>query len=515
MALTIVCVLGALHLASAQNDGYTSTNAPPSQPLADKQEGILGDWIFVGELQVGCGKQTPIKVLFDTGSSLLVVKTGRTFDAVAKAACEKIGDMFLNATGCKAGVCGKCYRHTECYEDLKKKEEIDYGSGPVLVHRGMESVAVAGQAVSGMVIGELVDFGVQTFTRKDFQGICGLMHNAGGEQDGKSLFQVLREKKNMERFGYCINDAGESRIYWFDKPQEHCKKVDIVCQHHWGVDFSDFKVGSESVEPLQQSAMELKDKLTGTGGARPSSAVAAEPPKKPFSCDEKGCVAILDTGTNFIVGPEPLMDKAKQMIVDAGFREDCNFKIDDLPQLEFTLGKEVFSVSPEHYIAKEEEEDPITKKKDHVCVLLIGAMQMGGDHGNAPMIILGTPFMRSNYIQFAHPYGEGPHVCIHETCPDDAQKHEAVSAVQRKARKTSAMAVDASGGLQKQSEPVLRSQAEENILSTLARVERLERVPGKPIHGKNWSSWLAMEGRQRECTPTVHKHKYKHSAKGN
>jgi hypothetical protein len=509
MALTIACILGALNVASAQDNGYTSTVAPPSQPLADKQQGILGDWIFVGELQVGCGKQTPIKVLFDTGSSLLVVKTGRTFDAVAKAACEKIGDMFINATGCQAGICGKCYRHTDCYQDLKKKEEIDYGSGPVLVHRGMESVAVAGQAVSNMVIGELVDFGVQTFTRKDFQGICGLMHNAGGEQDGKSLFQVLREKKNMERFGYCINEAGESRIYWFDKKQDHCKRVDIVCQHHWGVDFADFKVGSESVEPVQ-SAMQLKDKLTGTGGARPSSAVAAQPAKKPFSCDDKGCVAILDTGTNFIVGPEPLMAKAKMMIEAAGFREDCAFDIDALPQLEFTLGKEVFSVSPEHYIAKEEEEDPQTKKKEAVCVLLIGAMEMGGDHGNAPMIILGTPFMRSNYIQFAHPHGDSPHVCIHETCPEDLKKPEEVTAVQRKTRKVSAMAVDANGGISR-GEPVLRSQAEEKMVNTLARIERLEKVPGKPLHGKNWMA--AMQS-GRECTPTIHAHKYKKSPTG-
>eukprot|EP00746_Dinoflagellata_sp_MGD_P167513 gnl/MRDRNA2_/MRDRNA2_98197_c0_seq1.p1 gnl/MRDRNA2_/MRDRNA2_98197_c0~~gnl/MRDRNA2_/MRDRNA2_98197_c0_seq1.p1 ORF type:complete len:505 (+),score=100.25 gnl/MRDRNA2_/MRDRNA2_98197_c0_seq1:80-1594(+) len=498
MALTIAYVLGALHIASAQDNGYTSTVAPPSKPLADKQEGILGDWIFVGELQVGCGKQTPIKVLFDTGSSLLVVKTGRTFDAVAKAACEKIGDMFINATGCQAGVCGKCYRHTECYQDLKKKEEIDYGSGPVLVHRGMESVAVAGQAVSGMVIGELVDFGVQTFTRKDFQGICGLMHNAGGEQDGKSLFQVLREKKNMERFGYCINDAGESRIYWFDKKQDHCKRVDIVCQHHWGVDFADFKVGDENVEASKAAVA-------------PSKSTAVAPPTHFFSCEDKGCVAILDTGTNFIVGPAPLMTKAKQMIIDRGFRGDCRMNLTELPQLEFTLGNEVFSVSPEHYIAQEEEENPITKKKEPTCVLLIGEMEMGGDHGNAPMIILGTPFMRSNYIQFNHPFGDVPHVCIHETCPGDVQKEVAQSAVQRKARKLSAMAVDASGALQ--NEPVLRSQAEENMVNTLARIERLERVPGKPLHGKNWSSWLAMKGQSRECTPTLHAHKYKDGPK--
>jgi hypothetical protein len=432
---------------------------------------------------------------------LLVVKTGRTFDAVAKATCEKIGEMFVNATGCKAGVCGKCYRHTECYQDLHKKEEIDYGSGPVLVHRGMESVSVAGQTASGMVIGELVDFGVQTFSRKDFQGICGLMHNAGGTQDGMSLFQVLREKKNMERFGYCINEAGESNIYWFDKPVKHGKRVDVICQHHWGVDFGDFKVGEALVQPSNE--FELKQKLAGTGGARPGAHVAAVNESKAFSCKEHGCVAILDTGTNFIVGPAPLMDTAKQMIYASGFRDDCEFRngIEGLPDLHFTLGKETFSVSPRHYIAEEEALDE-NRKKVKICVLLIGAMEMGSDPRSAPMIILGTPFMRSNYIQFAHPKGDVPHVWIHETCPGDSAKEldDETSNVQRKTRKVSAMAVDSKGAIRGEPEPVLRSQVDVEIQRAINRIERLEKVPGRPLHGKNW---IAAMRAGKECTPTI------------
>lgn len=211
------------------------------------------------------------------------------------------------------------------------------------------------------------------------------------------------------------------------------------------------------------------------------------------------------------------MDAAKKLVYASGFKENCNFDIDSLPDLEFTLGNQVFSVSPQHYIAKEEEVDPQTKKKESVCVLLIGQIDMPGDKNSAPMIILGTPFMRSNYIQFAHPHGDAvPHVCIHETCPEDYKAHsEKTSNVQRKARKVSAMAVDASGEIQRESEPVLRSQgdANVNILNTLSRIEKLERVPGKPLHGagdkfKNWMQ--AMQG-GRECSPTVHKHKYKHS----
>merc|ERR1719428_1405405 len=145
--------------------------------------------------------------------------------------------------------------------------------------------------------------------------------------------------------------------------------------------------------------MDLKEKLGGTGGARPNSAVEEKKKiQKTFSCEEKGCVAILDTGTNFIVGPAPLMDTAKKMIISEGFKEDCSMDLDSLPDLEFTLGEEAFSVSPQHYIAKEEYKDEETGEKKMECVLLIGAMQMGGEHGSAPMIILGTPFMRSNYI---------------------------------------------------------------------------------------------------------------------
>merc|ERR1719265_611988 len=199
------------------------------------------------------------------------------------------------------------------------------------------------------------------------------------------------------------------------------------------------------------------------------------------------------------------------MIYAAGFRENCDFQIEKLPELEFTLGQEKFSVSPKHYIAKEEEVDENNNKVD-VCVLLIGVMEMGGGSKQAPMIILGTPFIRANYIQFAHPKGENPHVWIHETCPDDADKealeHES-SNIQRKTRKVSAMTVDANGTLSREPEPVLRSQVEKT-LSAVSRVERLERIPVKPLHGKNW---IAAMRAGKECTPTMHPHKYKDTKK--
>merc|ERR1719420_1778328 len=43
----------------------------------------------------------------------------------------------------------------------------------------------------------------------------------------------------------------------------------------------------------------------------------------------------------------------------------------------------------------------------------------GRGNSMSNLIILGTPFMRSNYIRFTHPIGKDPYIMIHDKCPED------------------------------------------------------------------------------------------------
>merc|ERR1719453_250048 len=341
-----------------------STDTPE---VDQKEKPIFGGWIYVGDMSVGCNgalsavKPTDVAVLFDTGSSLLVLKTQKTFDYVAKEECASIEEMFVDVTGCNAGTCGKCYQHSACFKDHKKDYSIMYGSGPVQVSMGTERVEIAGHVLEDVPLGEVTNFNVRTFMRKDFQGIAGLMHNANGAKDGgHSLFQSLR-KKGMESFGYCINKEGESKLYWFDDRHlpDGAKKVDVICQHHWGVTASALAVGSTDIKPK----LAPRDVTGQTDEVRKPAASL---------CGDGPCVAILDTGTNFIVGPDPVIEETVQEITKAGFREDCMFEYKSLPDLVITLGTDSFRVKPHHYIVEQKMKSD--KGPVKVCALLIGPM---------------------------------------------------------------------------------------------------------------------------------------------
>eukprot|EP00746_Dinoflagellata_sp_MGD_P162689 gnl/MRDRNA2_/MRDRNA2_90361_c0_seq1.p1 gnl/MRDRNA2_/MRDRNA2_90361_c0~~gnl/MRDRNA2_/MRDRNA2_90361_c0_seq1.p1 ORF type:complete len:572 (+),score=157.46 gnl/MRDRNA2_/MRDRNA2_90361_c0_seq1:67-1782(+) len=497
-------------------DTAGTTTAGPQ--VDQKEKPIFGGWIYVGDLSVGCSgtlsstKPTDVSVLFDTGSSVLVLKTQKTFDFVAKEECESIEEMFVDVTGCNAGTCGKCYQHTACYTDHKKDYQITYGSGPVEVSMGSERVEIAGHVIDDVPLGEVTNFNVRTFMRKDFQGIAGLMHNANGAKDGGiSLFQSLR-KKGMESFGYCINKEGESKLYWFDDRHlpDGAKKVPVICQHHWGVTTNALTVGRKAIKP------ELSKDGYGTvasGGKGPA----------PQLCGEDPCVAILDTGTNFIVAPNSIIENALKEIVDAGFNEDCNFNYADLPDLVFTLEKEQFHVKPRHYIVEQQVKSH--GKFVKVCALLIGPMEgalqkkaeeklnaAAAKPGQASMsnvIILGTPFMRSNYIRFTHPQGKDPYIMIHEKCPEDfsEEKKEEIkknqTAVQKQARTHEGarfVEVSPHGEVINHEGPsVIRNTPDANSGKKIVKrnMQVLQQLGGEWLT----KDWLAAMDEGRECTP--------------
>lgn len=314
--------------------------------------------------------------------------------------------------------------------------------------------------------------------------------------------------------GYCINKHGESQLYWFDDRHlpDGARRVDVVCQHHWGVTVSGVHVGKHNI---QMSTPESKE--------TPS----------PQLCGDEPCVAIMDTGTNFIVGPAPIINQVTKHIVRSGFREDCLFQEQLLPDIKFTLGNETFFLKPSHYIVRQKVKTPAGVEVE-ACALLFGGMDMmdtGSEeqkesaakedpdkkqkHGSMENIfILGTPFMRSNYIRFAHPIGGDPHIMIHEKCPEDFSKKEkrriqkAQSAMQQQqqAHHFIEVAPDGSTIDRGESQP-MNTQILRTGKGDLQRPPTsLMQLSGKgdfrkPWLTKNWHTLLATGSGGRECTP--------------
>lgn len=212
------------------------------------------------------------------------------------------------------------------------------------------------------------------------------------------------------------------------------------------------------------------------------------------------------------------------MITKAGFREDCQFEYKDMPDLVFTLEKDSFRVKPEHYIV-EQKMKTTSNVPVKVCALLIGPMEgaiqkdikvefsaaKGGSMSN--VIILGTPFMRSNYIRFTHPIDKDPYIMIHEKCPEDVSKEEKAKiekeavAMQKKKRKQPEGArfveISAHGDVVNhvsgELPSVIRNQPEESHGAKLVQKNQqvLQQLGGEWVT----KDWLALMDQGRECTP--------------
>jgi len=203
----------------------------------------------------------------------------------------------------------------------------------------------------------------------------------GQPEDGSAAVEgeteTLLEKSGIDEFSICLqrDSKPSQKDTWppgwlkFNAPPSANadKKVQVVGKIHWGVKMSAFGI----------------------------------PGKTPNLCaNAPGCGAIVDSGTSLIAAPRVILEQFAPIFQKINL--DCS-GMEDLPDIQFTLGEDTFSLPPNAYVMKvtTAEMDPSlwdwlmgtpkVQVKDE-CVPAFMPMDKVSQFG--PIFILGMPFLR-------------------------------------------------------------------------------------------------------------------------
>jgi len=306
---------------------------------------------YYGEISIGTPAQT-FNVIFDTGSSNLWVPS------------EKCG--FLNIA---------CKMHSR-YDSTKSSTytgnnsdfAIQYGSGALSGFVSQDVVEVGGITVKDQLFAEATEEPGLAFVVGKFDGILGLGYPRISVNNILPVFNNMVEQKVVDEpvFSFYLNRdqdgnvGGEMLLGGSDSNyyKGDFTYVPVTRQAYWQVQLDGLTVGSESF------------------------------------C-KGGCSAIVDTGTSLLTGPTDEIEKLQKLIgatslISGEYIIDCN-KVKDLPDIDFVLGGNTFTLKGEDYILKESQ--------GLVDICISGFMALDVDI-DGPAWILGDVFMGKFYTEF-------------------------------------------------------------------------------------------------------------------
>lgn len=261
---------------------------------------------------------------------------------------------------------------------------LSYGSGSLLGREAYEKVALGPLEADSTPFWEVYDASMPLLMRSGFEAIIGLgpMGNdsavmAPGNPDNELAFAVLFKKLGVENYSICLGNGPQANGYltWNDQhiqdyPELFARLNVPVETGYWMVRMTDFRLGDELI-----------------------------------GC-ERGCGAVLDSGTSLIAAPfEPfseLSSRADDLITD------CS-NIAELPELHFKLDGVPFSLSPDSYIGKirgKTSKDVSghfrsSANENRSCQAALMHVSMDSSMGS--VWILGMPFFRKYYSVFSQP----------------------------------------------------------------------------------------------------------------
>eukprot|EP00391_Amoebophrya_sp_Ameob2_P005908 CAMPEP_0178992948 /NCGR_PEP_ID=MMETSP0795-20121207/6413_1 /TAXON_ID=88552 /ORGANISM="Amoebophrya sp., Strain Ameob2" /LENGTH=699 /DNA_ID=CAMNT_0020684917 /DNA_START=39 /DNA_END=2138 /DNA_ORIENTATION=+ len=346
-----------------------------------------------------------------------------------------------------------------------------FGSGPVESVRGYESVKIGddGEApnLSFFPIWMITAHRIAAWDNgAKFSAIVGLgprdhvpsMADTSEEPSGKTT--TLLERADVNKFSICLSrsasegrqvlsatsDGGNSQTSTTHHDGESHEEswppgwltfnansdqgetqVEVVGKVHWAVHMPKFGISvQENATEADENEEEEASTSSTTSGSTPAflqteSQNQRSSPQGSFTnwCDgDKGCAAIIDSGTSLLAAPTVVIE---ELVNSIGIKEDCS-NLEDLPDLEFTFGKdefqEHFALPPSAYVMKVEQTEDQTgmrewlmgqKKSETVTACVPAFMPLDKeDERLGKVFIMGMSFLRHYRTTYVRSLGSCP-----------------------------------------------------------------------------------------------------------
>jgi len=328
------------------NPKLQAHNAEEGQAVVQKLKSDEG-MAYYGEISIGGQVQQGI---YDTGS----------FDLVVLSACTKNQHPKNKKTRepvcCSRENCPKAnYNHMLSGNWVKDSVsglgKITYGSGPVTVAQGSDHVEFKNEDGTKSVSDDdvptkvIVDHHVDLFKDTNLQAIVGLGPGKFEARETRMIHHL-----GMKRFTVCFNQDPnkDGMITWNDKDRSQDPayvSVPAMGKLFWATKMTGFQISGSASSKL------LSKKLHGD-----------------FKACEPSCGAIIDTGTSLLTPPKEVIEQISKLL-DHGHITDCS-DMSKFPTLTFQLGDKEFSLPPEAYVGKVDDEVVGFKHKNLAFPLL-------------------------------------------------------------------------------------------------------------------------------------------------
>jgi hypothetical protein len=350
--------LAAVSAARTRRGSHAGKAEPYVQTLNNfMNTQYTGDFVIGGQHLAG---------IFDTGSFELLVRSTK---------------------------CAACKHPTPAYDAQKSPTFVKngtvvqhvFGSGPCISESGYDDVQVGPMTAKGQHIWEITQHKIPVMDQAKFAAIVGIgPHFAPGNTE-----KTLLMNYGVDEFSMCLERGSGKPGHLTWGPASADKKAQMVTvpvegKLHWAA-----KMSSIGFDKKAASFLDSKKK-----------SVSVNP------C-EKGCAAIVDSGTSLIAAPTSALMQLSEQV--GPIHEDCS-NLHELPMLKSTLGDKHFELPPHAYVMRIQgavmQANNIWDvlffkpqlKKVNMCIPAFMQIDMNSQMG--PVWILGMPFFRYYHTSF-------------------------------------------------------------------------------------------------------------------
>ncbi len=298
---------------------------------------------YYGPITVGTPGQQ-FKVIFDTGSS----------------------NLWVPSVNCKSLACLHMSKYNKAHSSTYKADgramNIQYGSGTVGGIVDIDNVGIAGSQVKNVYFGEMLNL-TWNFIASEFDGILGLAFQSISVDNLPPVLDLYYQQGFVQ--------SNSFSFYLTQSPSSVGSSLVLG-----GIN-SAYYTGTMKYYPLiAENYFMIKVDSASVNGKRVTL--------NSFN-------GIVDSGTSVIVGSPAVIDIMLTQIGAVG-NIDCS-KIDSLPTISFTIGGDVYTLTPQLYILQVTNQQGQTE-----CVVGLTPMNFPASFGTT--VILGDSFIKTYYTHF-------------------------------------------------------------------------------------------------------------------